>query len=79
MTNCANFLLMFYLYKYVHSMHGFRKICQRGSKFYNFFVVVFLSFLVDEGIEDPNITLKRSSSARQRNIENIVDPDQTND
>ena len=50
-----------------------------GLNFITFFLLFFLSFLVDEGIEDPNITIKRSSSARQRNIENIVDPDQTND
>ena len=43
------------------AMRGSRKFCQRGSKFDNFF------FLVDEGIEDPNITINGSSSARQRN------------
>ena len=32
-----------------------RKFCQRGSKFDKFF------FLVDEGIEDPNITINGPS------------------
>ena len=42
-------------------MPGSRKFCQRGSKFDNVF------FLVDRGIEDPNIPLIWSLSARQRN------------
>ena len=41
-------------------MRGSRKFCQRGSKFDIF-------FLVDEGIEDPNITINWPSSANQRN------------
>ena len=41
-------------------MRGSRKFCQRGSKFDNV-------FLVDEGIEDPNITINGPSSAYQRN------------
>ena len=40
-------------------LHGSRKFCQRGSIF----------FLVDEGIEDPNTTINRPSSARQRNAD----------
>ena len=43
-------------------MRGSIKICQRGSKFDN-----VLFFLVDEGIEDPNITINGPLSARQRN------------
>ena len=36
-------------------MRGSRKFCQRGSKFDNvFFICLFC--LVDEGIDDPNIT-----------------------
>ena len=41
-------------------MRGSRKFCQRGSKF-------DINFLVDEGIEDPNITINWPSSANQRN------------
>ena len=41
-------------------LRGARKICQRGSKFDN-------PFLVVEGIEDPNITINGPSSARQQN------------
>ena len=41
-------------------MRGSRKFCQRGSKFDNF-------FLVDEMIEDPNMTINGPSSTRQRN------------
>ena len=44
-------------------MHGSRKFCQSGSKFDN----VFFFFLVDEGIEDPNITINGQSSAHQQN------------
>ena len=47
------------------TMRGSRKFCQRGSKFVTFFFFFFL--LVDEGIEDPNTTIDRPSSARQRN------------
>ena len=42
-----------------------RKFCQRGSKFD--YVEFDNVFLVDEGIEDPNITINGPSSARQRN------------
>ena len=31
-------------------------------------LITFFFFLVDEGIEDPNITLNGQSSARQRNV-----------
>ena len=48
----------------IRSMRGTRKFCQMGSKFDFFF---FCFFLVDEGIEDPNITINGPSSARQRN------------
>ena len=41
-------------------MRGSRKFCQRGSNFDNV-------FLVDERWEDPNTTISRPSSARQRN------------
>ena len=34
-------------------MRGSRKFCQRGSKFDN----VHFFFIVDLGIEDPNITI----------------------
>ena len=44
-------------------MHGSIKFCQRGSKFDIGFFSFFFSFLVDEGIEDPNITINGSSSA----------------
>ena len=44
-------------------MRGSRKFCQRGSKF----DISFYFFLVDDGIEDPNITINWPSSARQRN------------
>ena len=37
-----------------------------GSKFDNIFCFCFL-ILVDEGIEDPNITINWPSSARQQN------------
>ena len=47
-------------------MRGSRKFCQRGSKFDNIFLL-FLFFLVDEGIEDPNTAINGPSSARQRN------------
>ena len=43
-------------------MRGSRQFCQSGSKFDN------VIFLVDEGIEGPNITLNGQSSARQRNV-----------
>ena len=42
-------------------MRRSRKFFQRGSKFDNHF------FLVDKGIEDPNIAINGPSSARQRN------------
>ena len=45
-------------YPFLKAMHGSRKFCQRGSK--------LDVFLVDEGIEDPNITINGPSSARQR-------------
>ena len=41
-------------------MRGYRKFCQWGSKFDKV-------FLVDDGIEDPNVSINGSSSARQRN------------
>ena len=41
-------------------MRGSRKFCQSGSKFDNV-------FLVDEWIEDPNITMNKQLLARQRN------------
>ena len=41
-------------------MRGSRKLCQRGSKFDNV-------FLVDAGIEDPNTAINGPSSARKRN------------
>ena len=44
-------------------MRRSRKFCQRGSKFDNFFFVFV--FLVEKGIEDPNITVNGSPSARQ--------------
>ena len=40
-------------------MQGSRKFCQRGSKFDNVF------FFLDEGIEDPNITINGPSSAKR--------------
>ena len=43
-------------------MLGSRKFSQRGSKFDNFFFV----FLVDEGIEDPNITINGPSTAASK-------------
>ena len=43
------------------------KFCQRGSKFDNFFFFFFFFFLVDEGIEDPNVTINGPLSACQRN------------
>ena len=42
-------------------MRGSRKFFQKGSTFDKFF------FVIDEGIEDQNITINRPSSARQRN------------
>ena len=42
-------------------MRGYRKFRQKGSKFNNVII------LVDEGMEDPNITINGLSSARQRN------------
>ena len=50
-------------------MRGSRKFCQRGSKFDKFFLL--LLFLVDEGIEDPNITINGPSSARQRHLNGV--------
>ena len=41
-------------------MRGSREFCQRGSKF-------DIVFLVNKGIENPNITINGPSSARQRN------------
>ena len=46
-------------------MRGSRKFCQRGSKFDNGFFLFF--FLVDEGIEAPNITINGPSLVRLRN------------
>ena len=43
------------------SIRGSRKFCQRGSKFLSNI------FLVVRGREDPNTTISRLSSARQRN------------
>ena len=45
-------------------MHGSRKFCQRGSKFDKVFCFVFL---VDEGIEDQNVTIIGPSLTRQQN------------
>ena len=45
-------------------MRGSRKFCQRGSKIDKIFI---LFYLVDEGIEVPNITINGPSSTRQRN------------
>ena len=47
---------------WVQTMCGFRKFCQRGSKFDNVFF-----FFVDEGIEDPNTVINGPSLARQQN------------
>ena len=47
----------------VMGMYGYKKFCQRGSKFDN----VFCVFLVDEGIEDRNTAINGPSSAHQRN------------
>ena len=46
-------------------MRESRKFCQRESKYDNVFL--FLVFLVDDGIEDPNTALNGPSLARQRN------------
>ena len=46
-------------------MRGSRKFCQRESKYDNVFLC--FSFLVDEGIEDPNTAINGPSLARQRN------------
>ena len=47
-------------------MGGSRKFCQRGSKFDK--LNIFFFYLVDEGIEDPNIAINGPSSANQRNL-----------
>ena len=60
------YMYLKYQKKVFDSMRGSRKFCQRGSKFFNVF---FCIFLVDEGIEDLNITINGSSSARQRNAD----------
>ena len=52
------------IYFVIVNMRGSRKFCQWGSKFDNVFLVFFL---VDEGIEDPNVTISGPSSARQQN------------
>ena len=44
-------------------MRGSRKYCQRGSKFDNVFFGGWGGGF-DEGIDDPNITVNRPSSAR---------------
>ena len=41
-------------------MRGPRKFCQRGP---NLLTVFFFFFLVDEGIEDSNVTINGPSSA----------------
>ena len=43
-------------------MRGFRKFCQRGSTFDN-------GFLIVEGREDQNTTIRGQSSARQQNAD----------
>ena len=48
-------------------MHGSRKFCQRGSKFDK-------KKIINKGIDDPNITINGSSSARQRNTIQMVFP-----
>ena len=45
-------------------MRGSRKFCQRGPNLISF-LSYFFSFLVDEGIEDPNSTINGSPSAQQ--------------
>ena len=45
-------------------MRGSRKFCQRGPNLITIFFIFFY-FLIDEGIEDPNTTINRPSSARQ--------------
>ena len=45
------------LHVYCLIMRGSRKFCQRGSKFESFFFYIYIYFLVDEGIEDPNTTI----------------------
>ena len=47
-------------------MSGSRKFCQRGLKFDNIFVFVVF-FVVDEVIEDPNITINMPLSVQQGN------------
>ena len=51
---------------FISPMHRSRKFRQRGSKFDIIFFFFFF-FLVDEGIEDRNITINVPSLARQRN------------
>ena len=43
------------------------RFCQRGSNFEN----VLFSFLVDEGREDPNTTIRGPSLAHQRNASTV--------
>ena len=45
----------------MYIMRGSRKFCQRGPNLIKIF------FLVDEGMEDPNVTINGPSSARQQN------------
>ena len=49
-------------------MSGSRNFYQRGSNFDNvFFSVVVVVFLVDKGRKNPDTTISRPSTARQRN------------